>query len=103
MEVTPLKNMEEAVETFNSRSGYGRTFKQYGEVMQALFPEGLPKIDQLSEFGRKEEINRMGNFTMIVYKLMRYCNQWDKMHKDSIHDLGVYAFIQEAIDDSIKG
>ena len=51
----------------------------------------------------EEEINRMGNFTMIVYKLMRYCNQWDKMHKDSIHDLGVYAFIQEAIDDSIKG
>ena len=103
MEVTPLKNIEEAVKTFKERSSYGNTYSQYGEVMQALFPEGLPKINNLSEYGRKEEINRMGNFVMIIHKLMRYCNQWDKMHKDSMHDLGVYAFIQEAIDDSIKG
>ena len=91
MEVTPLKNIEEAVKTFKDRSSYGNTYSQYAEVMQALFPEG-----------RKEEINRMGNFTMIIHKLMRYTNQWNRMHKDSMHDLGVYAFIQEAIDDSAK-
>ena len=37
---------------------------------------------------------------MIVTKLIRYCNQWSDKHQDSIHDLGVYSFILEDIDDS---
>lgn len=97
--VNPLKNIEEALKTFKQRSEYGNTYSQYGEILESLFPNGLPK----SILTDIEEMNRFGNLTMIIHKLMRYCNQWDKKHKDSIHDLGVYAFIQEGIDDSTKG
>ena len=97
--VNPLKNIEEALKTFKQRSEYGNTYSQYGEILESLFPNGLPK----SILTDIEEMNRFGNLTMIIHKLMRYCNQCDKKHKDSIHDLGVYAFIQEGIDDSTKG
>tara|TARA_R100000664_G_C2759456_1_gene149289 strand:+ start:5876 stop:6217 length:342 start_codon:yes stop_codon:yes gene_type:complete len=93
-----IYNLSKAQETFLERSNYGSTYNQYGDVLKALFPKGLPK-GVLSDL---EEMNRFGNLTMIVHKLMRYCNQWDDKHKDSIHDLGVYAFIQEGIDDSTK-
>jgi len=93
-----IYNLSKAQETFNERSDYGATYDQYGEVIKALFPKGLPLWPETSA----EEMNRFGNLTMIVHKLMRYCNQWDDKHKDSIHDLGVYAFIQEGIDDSTK-
>ena len=93
-----IYNLSKAQETFLERSNYGSTYNQYGEVIKALFPKGLPLWPETSA----EEMNRFGNLTMIVHKLMRYCNQWDDKHKDSIHDLGVYAFIQEGIDDSTK-
>ena len=91
-------NLFEAHETFNKRSNYGYTYNQFGDVMKALFPDGLDSKQMWDE----DNIKRFGNLTMIVHKLMRYCNQWDDKHKDSIHDLGVYAFIQEGIDDSTK-
>jgi len=94
----PLKNIEKAVKTFKERSVYGNTYDQYGDVLKSLFPNGLPK----SILTDLEDMNRFGNLTHIIYKLMRYCNQWEDKHKDSIHDLGVYAFIQEGIDDSTK-
>ena len=94
-----IYNLSKAQETFLERSNYGSTYNQYGEILESLFPNGLPK----SILTDIEEMNRFGNLTMIIHKLMRYCNQWDKKHKDSIHDLGVYAFIQEGIDDSTKG
>ena len=93
-----IYNLSKAQETFNERSDYGATYDQYGQVIKALFPKGLHFGPETSA----EEMNRFGNLTMIVHKLMRYCNQWDDKHKDSIHDLGVYAFIQEGIDDSTK-
>tara|TARA_R100001082_G_scaffold109528_1_gene86919 strand:+ start:429 stop:743 length:315 start_codon:yes stop_codon:yes gene_type:complete len=94
-----IHSLSKAQETFIERSVYGNTYDQYGDVLKALFPKGLPT----SVLTDVEEMNRFGNLTHIIYKLMRYCNQWDKKHKDSIHDLGVYAFIQEGIDDSTKG
>ena len=93
-----ISGLEKARETFIERSVYGNTYDQYGDVLKALFPKGLPT----GILNDVEEMNRFGNLTHIIYKLMRYCNQWDDKHKDSIHDLGVYAFIQEGIDDSIK-
>ena len=32
----------------------------------------------------------------------QYGDMWEKPHKDSIHDLGVYAFMLEGIDDNIR-
>ena len=89
-------NLEQALETFNQRgAAYGPSYLQYGEVISSLFPEGV-------SLQSAEEINRFGLLSMIISKLTRYCNQWDEPHKDSIHDLGVYAFMLEGVDDSIR-
>ena len=91
-----IKNMEQAHKTFKERgSQYGASYTQYGEIMKVLFPNGI-KLETNDDF------NRMGLLNMIVSKLIRYGNMWDKPHKDSIHDLGVYAFMLEGIDDSIR-
>ena len=34
-------NLINAHETFNERSNYGYTYNQFGDVMKALFPDGL--------------------------------------------------------------
>jgi hypothetical protein len=36
---------------------------------------------------------------MMVAKFTRYCQGWPKAHTDSIHDLGVYSFMMESVDD----
>ena len=98
-----IKNMEQAHKTFKERGSqyvasytqYGASYNQYGEIMKVLFPNGI-KLETNDDF------NRMGLLNMIVSKLIRYGNMWDKPHKDSIHDLGVYAFMLEGIDDSIR-
>tara|TARA_R110000796_G_scaffold23332_7_gene66925 strand:- start:975 stop:1169 length:195 start_codon:yes stop_codon:yes gene_type:complete len=63
--------------------------------MTSLFPEGI-------NLNTVDAINRFGLLSMIISKLTRYCNQWDEPHKDSIHDLGVYSFMLEGVDDSIR-
>ena len=89
-------NLEQALETFNQRgAAYGPSYLQYGEVISSLFPEGI-------NLQSTDDINRFGLMSMIISKLTRYCNQWDEPHKDSIHDLGVYAFMLEGVDDSIR-
>tara|TARA_R110000796_G_scaffold182231_3_gene298756 strand:+ start:1665 stop:1964 length:300 start_codon:yes stop_codon:yes gene_type:complete len=91
-----IKNMEQAHKTFKDRGKqYGQSYVQCGEVMQILFPNGI-KLDTA------DDLNRMSLLNMVVNKLIRYSNMWDKPHKDSIHDLGVYAFMLEGIDDSIR-
>ena len=58
----------------------------------ALFPKGV-------NLKTIEDYNRFGIINMLVAKLTRYCQGWPKSHQDSIHDLGVYAFILESLDD----
>ena len=62
--------------------------------MKALFPNGI-------ELKTVEDYNRFGVINMIVAKLTRYSQNWPKTHQDSLHDLGVYAFILESLDDSL--
>jgi len=90
--------LEQARKTFESRNP---TYGQRGYLMQAgivnaMFPEGIPRLST----------NDMGRFVtlmMITAKLGRYATNFLKGgHKDSIHDLGVYAFILEEFDDAIN-
>lgn len=90
--------LEQARKTFESRNP---TYGQRGYIMQAgivnaMFPEGIPRLST----------NDMGRFVtlmMITAKLGRYATNFLKGgHKDSIHDLGVYAFILEEFDDAIN-
>ena len=91
-----IKNLKQAVKTFEERGkSYGDSYNQYGEIMKVLFPNGV-KLET------KEDFNRMGLLNMMVSKLVRYTNQWDKPHKDSVHDLGVYSFMLESYDDCFR-
>jgi hypothetical protein len=90
---TPIENMEEAISTFKKRNKvYGDNYLTHGKVMQALFPNGV-KLDTIKEH------NRFGIINMMVAKLTRYSQGWPKAHQDSVHDLGVYAFMLESLDD----
>ena len=88
------KKIEAALKTVKERKAlYGHSYLVHGEIMKVLFPHGM-------ELKTTEDFNRYGALSLIVTKLVRYCNKWDKPHQDSIHDLGVYAFILETVDDS---
>lgn len=89
---SPDECMAQALDTLKEkRKEYGDSYLKYGQVMMALFPNGITVYDA-------EDFNRLGLLNMIVHKLVRYANQWENKHQDSIHDLGVYAFMLEALD-----
>jgi len=91
---TALDFFEEAIKTYKDRNKvYGKNYYRFGEVMKVLFPEGI--------FLQTEgDFNRYGGISAIVGKLCRYANSFEQKcgHTDSIHDLGVYAFIQQELD-----
>ena len=90
---SPIDNMKNAIKTFEERNvTYGDNYLTHGKVMQALFPEPV-------NLATIKEYNRVGIVNAIVAKLTRYCNNWPQGHQDSIHDLGVYSFMLESIDD----
>lgn len=90
--------LEEAAETYRERNKvYGDNYKLVGNVMAALFPDGL-------HVKTPHDWNRLHIFLLGVVKQTRYVNNWDKGgHKDSIHDLVVYSAMQEEIDDNAPG
>ena len=91
-EVSRADWLREALNTFQERRiVYGKNYLQYGKVMTVLFANGF-------ELKTEEEWNRFGIINMIVSKLTRYSQSWPNAHIDSIHDLGVYAFMLESLD-----
>jgi hypothetical protein len=88
----PIECMENALETFRERNKvYGDNYHQHGKVMMALFPNGV-------HLATEKEWNRFGIVNMLVAKMTRYCQGWPRSHQDSIHDMGVYAFMLESLD-----
>jgi hypothetical protein len=89
----PTEHIAEALETFKERNKvYGDNYLTHGTVMKALFPNGV-------DLKTEKEYNRFGIVNMMVAKLTRYCQSWPAAHQDSIHDLGVYSFMLESLDD----
>lgn len=87
-----LVPLREALETYaDRRSVYGPSEQVYADVMEALFPKGLTLTTQ-------EDWVRFGLFSMIISKVTRYANDFHTGHVDSVHDLGVYAFMLEGED-----
>ena len=83
--------MAQALKTYEQRKGqYGDSYLRHGKVMQAIFPAGI-KLES------REDFNRFGVLNMIVSKLVRYTVNWKDPHIDSIHDMGVYCFIDEEL------
>jgi len=88
---TPIECMEEALKTFRERNtSYGDNYHRHGKVMMALFPEGV-------DLRTEKEWNKFGIVNMIVAKLTRYSMNWPAGHQDSVHDIGVYAFMLESL------
>ena len=89
----PTDNIKMALKTFEERTKvYGDNYLTHGYVMKSLFPNGV-------DLKTEKEYNRFGVINMMVAKLTRYCQGWPNSQKDSIHDLGVYSFILESLDD----
>jgi len=96
----PIDCLEEALLTFKERNKqYGDNYLTHGQVMTSLFPKGV-------QLQTVEDWNRFGIVNMIVAKLTRYAQAWPKVSKstiDSVHDLGVYSFMLEALDSNKLG
>ena len=89
---SPLDCMRSAQETFAERQlVYGDNYLRFGKVMEALFPDGF-------QISKADDWNRFGILVQEISKLTRYCNNFQEGHIDSQHDLGVYAFMLESLD-----
>jgi hypothetical protein len=86
--------LEAARKTFEERGkvyGHGG-FAEHGQVLRALFPDGLL-------LSTAEEFSRFVLFNNLLTKFCRYAHNLKAGgHRDSVHDMGVYAFILEAYD-----
>jgi hypothetical protein len=92
---TTLEIMLAAAETYKERNKqYGDSYLRHAAIMKALFPKGL-------ELNTNEDFNRFGVMNMIVSKLVRYTQNWYQPHIDSIHDMGVYCFIGQELDEKL--
>jgi len=83
--------LEQAAETYRQRHlVYGDNYKNYGKLMKALFPQGL-KIET------EQDWIQLGLIHNCTTKLARYAGAGSEGHKDSAHDLSVYAAMLEEV------
>lgn len=81
----------EKAELFETKGKeYGHTYKEYGNVMMAFFPEDIP-VQPSKEFW-----NKFGIFNMLVHKMMRLAKT-NFGSVDSVKDIQVYAAMLEEI------
>lgn len=81
--------LESMAATFRERNAvYGGNWNAVPKLVAALFPKGVPPELVVS--------TNWHLFEMILNKLSRFANS-NLEHRDSIHDIGVYAAIMESI------
>lgn len=86
--------LRDCATTYEQRNKlYGDNYKKFGHVMKAIFPNGL-------SLSTPEDFNRLGIFIQCLSKLTRYSESIERGgHKDSAHDLAVYAAMLEELTD----
>ena len=83
--MTPDKILEEAAMLFKNRNKeYGDSYKSFGSVVLALFPNGVT-------LKTAKDFSRWGVLNMMLSKIHRYSYNFKKGHFDSLKDLSVYA------------
>ena len=83
--------LRQAAETFRERNAvYKDNTKRVGEVLSALFPEGV----HLQTPKDQEHYHLL---VLLVVKITRHAVAWPKGHQDSVRDLAVYAAMIEAL------
>jgi len=72
---------------------YGANYKKFGNIMTALFPNGL-------KVKTKQDFDRLGVLIPIVSKIGRYAQNFDVLggHPDSLDDIAVYAMMLRELD-----
>ena len=70
---------------------YKDSVGKFGNVMQAMFPAGLQIHPQ--------DFDKMGVFFMMVGKMVRFAENVQNGHQDSLRDLAVYALMLEHLYD----
>tara|TARA_R110000744_G_scaffold196160_1_gene315329 strand:- start:1012 stop:1314 length:303 start_codon:yes stop_codon:yes gene_type:complete len=71
---------------------YKDGYKRHGEILKALFPEGVDQDDE-------KTLNRYVIVVYLITKLVRYCDNFTAGgHEDSLDDLAVYAEILNSYD-----
>lgn len=91
---TPDELLSEAAATFKQRNSvYGNQYLRFGSILEAMFPGGLT-LETVDDF------NRFTMFVNCLAKLSRYSVNLNRGgHKDSAHDLAVYAAMLEGMTD----
>jgi hypothetical protein len=88
-------NLMRAAETFEERNRlYGENYKHIGKLLLDFFEHagGFPEIKTI------EEASRLNLVISCAAKLQRYCTSFKTGgHKDSAHDLSVYAAMLEEL------
>lgn len=91
-----IERLETALATYRERNAhYKDSFSRWGPVFRALFPNGI-RIET------EDDWNRIVCLGHIIDKLVRYTTFFNQPHEDSIHDLGVYAFIMQGLDAEMR-
>lgn len=92
---TVPERLTKAADTFKARQlVYGDTYKEFGSLLKALFPDGI-------YVGNESDMNRLGVLQMMLHKLKRYCNNFETGgHADSLQDLSVYSMMLQELDES---
>ena len=84
--------LKEKAELFQRKSEeYGYSYLQYGDVMTAIFPNGM-KVRP----GDVDTWNRFGIYSMMVHKMLRLANTSCRSI-DSVKDIQVYGAMLESI------
>lgn len=91
--MTPDMQLKEFAKLFKKKNKeYGSSYKYFGKIMLALFPDGV-KLSSEKDFTRFALIN------VIIGKIDRYSKNFDKSgHSDSLIDLSVYSAMLLTID-----
>ena len=93
MKKTVLSELfNDANNLFASRNKeYGNGFARHGELMAKFFPNGVT-------LETEEDFKRYGLISALVSKLNRVTFNFEEGHSDSVEDLGVYAFMLQAVE-----
>lgn len=92
-----MRLMRQAASTYEMRNSvYKDNFLVVGRVMEALFPDGAPRLHD------KEDFNRWHIFELLIVKLTRYVANWDNPDEDSLVDMIPYLAILGAQDEDLR-
>lgn len=85
--------LRSAADIYEERNAeYGDTYKNHGNIVKSLFPEGIELKDE-------SDMRRFAILDMVISKLGRYCNNFTTGgHQDSLHDISVYVMMLDELD-----